>query len=805
MANYSVDIQLAVLGINKLRDLENRLEELNNQSRELEERAKRGGTNPFGPSGKLKESVLQVKDGLRITDRLIESNKKVTKSVEKQLEDQAKINKFLKEGQEIRESYARDAERAADAAQKEADQVAKARSSRAAKRGSAALTAGAFPLLFGGGGFQALGGAIGGGLTGNMFGGATVALQVVGGAIDKLAAQAVSLGVALNPLTGDFEAVAEAAGETGTRFEQLLDVYEDQFGATNALKEASKRLALVVGDEGVDALTVFGEDMQTLGSEFGKLVSIMLSGVADLINSAGALKAITGAIENERLFQSALRSADPDIKAAAKRVDQRVADYAAIPFADVAKPGVTEQLADERQAIIDRQKEFEQGQKKVQNEEIIKAIQKDRLSMLEQEEDVAKAKIKIQQLGGDILNEEVFKLEKTLIYAEQAVRFRELYAKLDAERAKGIPIDAEEKLTREGLVQLQTQQQLDALIIKRTKAQDRLDKKNDRIASKTSRQNKQDAKAAEREQRAIDRANEALDRINRTYTNKLALQEASTELEAEMLKIDQKRAEILIKIEKLRGQEGVDPEKVDAAIEAVNAQATSASSGIFGNLGNIADMPSFASSIEMSNSLLLTQEEQVKKLIEKYPLLGQAADAAANMMTFGIQSFVDGTKTAEEVFADFLRSIADMLFRTAQQMIAQYIVLGIARAFGLGTTPSFPSFQSGVDSGLPGFGDYTGMNLAGNFGGFRADGGSVSSGRSYLVGERGPELFVPGAQGNIVPNDAMGSANVTVNVDASGSSVEGDGQNAAQLGKAIGLAVQTELRKQQRPGGILAR
>ena len=213
-------------------------------------------------------------------------------------------------------------------------------------------------------------------------------------------------------------------------------------------------------------------------------------------------------------------------------------------------------------------------------------------------------------------------------------------------------------------------------------------------------------------------------------------------------------------------------------------------------------MPSFASSIQMSNSLLLTQEEQVRKLIEKYPLLGEAADAAANMMTFGIQSFVDGAKTAEEVFADFLRSIADMLFRTAQQMIAQYIVLGIARAFALGSSPSF---QSGIDAGLPSFGDYSGLNPGANFGGFRADGGSVSSGRSYLVGERGPELFVPGAQGNIVPNNAMGSANVTVNVDASGSSVEGDGQNAKQLGKAIGLAVQTELRKQQRPGGILAR
>jgi hypothetical protein len=51
----------------------------------------------------------------------------------------------------------------------------------------------------------------------------------------------------------------------------------------------------------------------------------------------------------------------------------------------------------------------------------------------------------------------------------------------------------------------------------------------------------------------------------------------------------------------------------------------------------------------------------------------------------------------------------------------------------------------------------------------------------------------------------MGSANVTVNVDASGSSVQGDGPSAQQLGKAIGAAVQAELIKQKRPGGLLTR
>jgi phage-related protein len=60
------------------------------------------------------------------------------------------------------------------------------------------------------------------------------------------------------------------------------------------------------------------------------------------------------------------------------------------------------------------------------------------------------------------------------------------------------------------------------------------------------------------------------------------------------------------------------------------------------------------------------------------------------------------------------------------------------------------------------------------FGGFRANGGSVSSGTPYVVGERGAELFVPNSNGTIVPNSAMGGGttiNLVVNgaIDAEGT------------------------------------
>jgi len=47
------------------------------------------------------------------------------------------------------------------------------------------------------------------------------------------------------------------------------------------------------------------------------------------------------------------------------------------------------------------------------------------------------------------------------------------------------------------------------------------------------------------------------------------------------------------------------------------------------------------------------------------------------------------------------------------------------------------------------------------------------------------------------------SNNIVVNVDASGSSVEGDQQGAGKLGRVIAVAIQSELIKQKRPGGLL--
>ena len=76
-----------------------------------------------------------------------------------------------------------------------------------------------------------------------------------------------------------------------------------------------------------------------------------------------------------------------------------------------------------------------------------------------------------------------------------------------------------------------------------------------------------------------------------------------------------------------------------------------------------------------------------------------------------------------------------------------------------------------------------------------------------LMGEAGPEAIMPlkrGANGKLGVQSSGGVGNIVVNVDASGTSVEGDAQQSEEFGRALAAAIQSELISQQRPGGLLA-
>jgi len=93
--------------------------------------------------------------------------------------------------------------------------------------------------------------------------------------------------------------------------------------------------------------------------------------------------------------------------------------------------------------------------------------------------------------------------------------------------------------------------------------------------------------------------------------------------------------------------------------------------------------------------------------------------------------------------------------------------------------------------GGSGGGGFFSSILGSIFGGARADGGPVTGGVPYLVGERGPEMFVPRGSGAIVPNHAMGGGGRPMNIHInppSGMSRQASSQFAADVARQLRMA-----------------
>lgn len=197
---------------------------------------------------------------------------------------------------------------------------------------------------------------------------------------------------------------------------------------------------------------------------------------------------------------------------------------------------------------------------------------------------------------------------------------------------------------------------------------------------------------------------------------------------------------------------------------------------------------------------LTAEEQKLEQLKTAYEQKKQLVQGIANSIGNGIGSALDllinGTddwgKSLREIAATVLKDIARQIL---QIMVIQPIVKGIASAF------SFAFANGGImtASGPVPLRAYAG-------------GGVANSPQLALFGEgRMPEAYVPLPDGRRIPVALKGApaaaansnTSVVVNVDASGSEVQGDSAKAEQLGRVISQAVQQELIKQRRPGGLL--
>lgn len=129
------------------------------------------------------------------------------------------------------------------------------------------------------------------------------------------------------------------------------------------------------------------------------------------------------------------------------------------------------------------------------------------------------------------------------------------------------------------------------------------------------------------------------------------------------------------------------------------------------------------------------------------------ADAGAEISRLAREEIAPAAALIEDAFAGVARSIERDLTRAART--GSLSLKGLARSIvsDLRAVAIDSLVRKPLESALSGV-------FAGAFGGARAEGGPVSAGRTFLVGERGPELFTPSVNGRI--GSAPRGANVTI-------------------------------------------
>ena len=167
---------------------------------------------------------------------------------------------------------------------------------------------------------------------------------------------------------------------------------------------------------------------------------------------------------------------------------------------------------------------------------------------------------------------------------------------------------------------------------------------------------------------------------------------------------------------------------------------------------------------------------ETDKLKDKFNQIGQDIEKG---IVSNLADAVEGTKTLAQAAVSVLNSLKRKIIEVA------------------------------LESAVSGIGGKIGGFLGKVFGGGKAAGGPVAANKSFVVGEKGPEILTMGSsRGFITPNNQLGGSTtniVNVSVDASGSTVSGNTPDAQQLGNLIGAAIQERLIKEKRSGGLLSK
>lgn len=155
-------------------------------------------------------------------------------------------------------------------------------------------------------------------------------------------------------------------------------------------------------------------------------------------------------------------------------------------------------------------------------------------------------------------------------------------------------------------------------------------------------------------------------------------------------------------------------------------------------------------------------EDQLRRAEEATELLGRGAEKAAQKTAKVGEAIKDSLVSAAvegRKFGDVLEDLGRKLQREILDRLAQ---AAIGAVFGGGKGKGGGGAGSAIGGAIGSIFGPIGTAIGSIFGGLFADGGKPPVGKASIVGERGPELFVPRTAGTIIPNHAMGGGPVTI-------------------------------------------
>ena len=128
----------------------------------------------------------------------------------------------------------------------------------------------------------------------------------------------------------------------------------------------------------------------------------------------------------------------------------------------------------------------------------------------------------------------------------------------------------------------------------------------------------------------------------------------------------------------------------------------------------------------------------------------------------------DGMLTAMQRGEDAMESFKNVavaaLFDVQREMFKLFVFSPLKKALVSGLGSVMSPFGGGDEARMP---DYMGIPDYGDYDHEFASGGYAHSGKMALVGERGPELFMPRVGGTVIPNDQLGGGGVNVTLNFS--------------------------------------